>query len=85
MIIIWIIGLILCLAVIWFLKNCRTSYYGAPVLKMWILLLLIISSVIPVASILIGFVVGLWFLLDPEVVFIGIDNKFIKFLNKPIK
>lgn len=94
MIMAWIIGLFLSLSGIWFLKNSRHirswrySKGEQPVLKVWILILLVIGSVIPVLNIVEGVAVIVWWIAETYLgghwEFIQKNNKVVKFLNKPI-
>ena len=94
MIIAWIIGLLLGFLGIWLLKNSRHTKSwrhpkgGEPVLKMGALILLIISTVVPILNIMLGFTVIIWWAISTYCTddweFTQTDNKIIKFLNKPI-
>lgn len=94
MIIVWIIGLLLSLLGIWFLKNSRqTKRWGNPeggqaILKMWGLILLLIGAVIPILNMMVGFAIIMWWIIatygNEDWEFIKSDNKIVKFLNKPI-
>ena len=97
MIIAWIIGLLLSILGIWFLKNSRfreVKWYGKvekperPVLKMWGLLLLIIGAIIPILNIIVGAATIIAWIVGYSIenlVFTKKDNKVSRFLNKPIQ
>ena len=95
MIVAWVIGLFLSFLGIWLLKNSR-SFDGwryspekeKPVLKVWSFTLLLILSIIPILNIIAGSIMIVVFFAQHVVgnwEFIGKGNKFIQFLNKPIK
>ena len=89
----WIIGLILSILGIWFLKDSRTNpRWGGeekPVLKLWALILFIIGAIIPIFNILIGVVIIIWWAIttynDNYWIYTKQDSKLFKLLNKPIK
>lgn len=83
MIIAWIIGLLLCLLSIWFLKYSTID--KEPVLKMWKLILLILAGIIPILGIIAGLFVFLWFLIDWDIRFKCPKHKIFDFLSKPIQ
>lgn len=97
MIIAWIIGLLLSILGIWFLKNSRfreVKWYSKvekperPVLKMWGLLLLIIGAIIPILNIIVGAATIIAWIVGysgEDLVFTKKDNKVSRFLNKPIQ
>lgn len=98
MIIAWIIGLLLSILGIWFLKNSRVreaTWCGkvtrpeVPLLKVWSLTLLAISAIIPLLNIFSGVImiivwaVGVYGNGDWR--FTKDDNKILRFINKPIQ
>lgn len=98
MIIAWIIGLLLSLLGIWLLKGSIKPafvWYGRverperPILRMWLLILLLIGSIIPIISILEGTsIITVWAIatyLEEDWEFTKENNKLIQFLNKPIR
>lgn len=95
MIIVWVIGLILSFLGLWLLKNSRGSgrWYsspekGKPVLKVWSFTLLFICSIIPILGIFAGIAMIVGFLIqrgEGDWEFEKKDNRFIRFLNKPVK
>lgn len=59
-----------------------------PVLKMWVLILLMIGAVIPGLNIVVGSVIIMWWILavtTDDWSFTKGDNKLVRFLKKPIK
>lgn len=93
MIVAWFIGVILSCLGIWLLKNSRWNRWinpkdRQPVLKMWILILLMIGAIIPGLNVVVGLAVILWWVLavtTDDWSFTKGDNKLVRFLNKPIK
>lgn len=61
MIIAWIIGLILCIITIYLLKH-TVDYCNNSILKVWHLLILLIVAIIPIANIILSFVI-IYFLI----------------------
>lgn len=61
---------------------------GQPVLKMWILILLMIGTVIPRLNIVVGLTVIIWWtivVITGDWKFAKENNKLVQFLKKPIK
>lgn len=98
MIIAWIIGLLLSLLGIWFLKGSIKPAFvwdgiverpERPILRMWLLILLLIGSIIPIINILEGLsIIIVWAIatyLEEDWEFTKENNKLIQFLNKPIR
>lgn len=94
MIVAWFIGVILSCLGIWLLKNSRyVSCKGSgkeeePVLKMWVLILLMIGAVIPSFNIVVGLTVIIWWtaaVITRDWKFAKGNNKLVQFLKKPIK
>lgn len=93
MIVAWFIGVILSCLGIWLLKNSRWNRWMSPkdkqpVLKMWVLILLMIGAIIPGLSIVVGSVIIMWWILavtTDDWSFTKGDNKLVRFLKKPIK
>lgn len=94
MIVAWFIGVILSCLGIWLLKNSRYVSWKCsgkeeePVLKMWVLILLMIGAVIPGLNVVVGLTVIIWWILavtTDEWSFTKKDNKLVRFLKKPIK
>ena len=59
-----------------------------PVLKMWVLILLMIGAVIPGLNVVVGSAIIMWWILaviTDDWSFTKGDNKLVRFLNKPIK
>lgn len=88
----WVIGLILSFLGIWFLKNSRVTVSWRnkterPVLKMWVLLLLLIGAITPFINIIIGLATIVWWnisICDGDWEFTQKNHKLLQFLNKPI-
>lgn len=94
MIVAWFIGVILSCLGVWLLKNSRyvdwkcSGKEEKPVLKMWILILLMIGTVIPTLNIVVGLTVIIWWtiaVITDDWSFTKGDNKLVRFLKKPIK
>lgn len=94
MIVAWFIGVILNCLGIWLLKNSRYISWTCsgkeenPVLKMWVLILLMIGTVIPSFNIVVGLIVIiLWTIavITGYWKFVKENNKLVQFLKKPIK
>lgn len=93
MIVAWFIGVILSCLGIWLLKNSRWNRWinpkdRQPVLKMWVLILLMIGAIIPGLNVVVGLVVIIWWVLavtTDDWSFTKGDNKLVRFLKKPIK
>lgn len=93
MIVAWFIGVILSCLGIWLLKNSRRNRWinpkdRQPVLKMWVLILLMIGAIIPGLNVVVGLVVIIWWVLavtTDDWSFTKGDNKLVRFLKKPIK
>ena len=61
---------------------------GQPVLKMWVLILLMIGTVIPSFNIVVGLTVIIWWttaVITRNWKVAGEGNKLVQFLKKPIK
>lgn len=61
---------------------------GQPVLKMWVLILLMIGAIIPGLNIVVGLAIIMWWKLAVTTYdwsFTIGDNKLVRFLKKPIK
>lgn len=98
MIVVWVIGLLLSFLGIWFLKNSRvkanertwdkSAKPERPVLRVWILILLVIVGLIPILNIALALCVIAWWIIsvygDKCWKFTKGDNKLLQFLNKPI-
>ena len=93
----WIIGLLLSLLGIWLLKGSirpasmwcgRVERPERPILRMWLLILLLIGSMIPGVGIIEGLsIITVWAVatyVDKVWEFTKGDNKLLQFLNKPI-
>lgn len=88
----WIIGLILSILGIWFLKDSRTNpRWGSekkPVLKLWALILFIIGAIIPIFNIFMGVIIIIWWAVvtyaEKDWIYTKQDSKLFKFLNKSI-
>lgn len=92
MIVVWFIGTLLSCLGIWLLKNSRyvswKSGKEGPVLKMWVLILLMIGAIIPGLNIVVGLTVIIgWTIvvITGDWSFTKGDNKLVQFLKKPIK
>lgn len=93
MIVAWFIGIILSCLGIWLFKNSRWNKWmnpedKQPVLKMWVLILLMIGAVIPGLNVVVGSAVIMWWIIavtTGDWSFTKGDNKLVRFLNKPIK
>lgn len=93
MIVVWFIGVILSCLGIWLLKNSRWNKWTIPkderpVLKMWVLILLMIGAIIPGLNIVVGLTVIIgWTIvvITGDWSFTKGDNKLVRFLKKPIK
>ena len=94
MIVDWFIGVILSCLGIWLLKNSRYVSWKCsgkeeqPVLKMWVLILLMIGAVIPKLNIVVGLTVIIWWAISVITdywSFTKEDGKLVQFLKKPIK
>ena len=90
----WFIGVLLSCLGIWLLKNSRhiswkrSGKEEEPVLKMWILILLMIGTVIPSLNVVVGLTVITWWtiaVITDDWSFTKGDNKLVRFLKKPIK
>lgn len=92
MIIAWIIGLVLSILGIWFLKGSRTNprwhSEEKPVLKLWALILFIIGAIIPIINIIMGVAIIVWWAIvtygEEDWIYTKQDSKLFKFLNKSI-
>ena len=95
----WLLGFFLCLISIWFIKNSRVTEYKScttgpvasdtPVLRVWILLILILLGLLPIVNIVAGSAaITAWaintFSLE-DWVWLQKDTKVVQFLKKPIK
>ena len=95
MIVAWFIGVILSCLGIWLLKNSRYVSWKCsgkeeePVLKMWILLLLMICTVIPIFNGIMGLIIIAYWAIEVLITgnwkLAGKSNKLVQFLNKPIE
>lgn len=96
MIVAWFIGVILSCLGIWLLKNSRYvswNYSGKeeeePVLKIWILILLMICTMIPIFNGIMGLIVIAYWAIEVLITgnwkVAGECNKLVQFLKKPIK
>ena len=95
MIVVWSIGVLLSCLGIWLLKNSRYVSWKCsgkeeePVLQMWILILLMICTMIPIFNSIMGLItIALWaieVLITGDWKLAGKSNKLVQFLNKPIK
>lgn len=95
MIVVWSIGVLLSCLGIWLLKNSRYVSWKCsgkeeePVLQMWILILLMICTMIPIFNGIMGLItIALWaieVLITGDWKLAGKSNKLVQFLNKPIK
>ena len=94
MIVAWLIGFLICLLDIWILKNSRTVSLwtkedARPVLKMWMVLVLIISNVVPVVNCIVSGAIliatGIAYLVDDMQWCDSKPSRIISFLNKDIK
>ena len=92
MIIAWIIGLILSILGISFLKNSRTNpRWGQkekPILRLWAFILFIIGAALPIFNVFMGIIIIIWWAImtycEKDWVYTKQNSKLIKFLNKPI-
>lgn len=96
MIVAWFIGVILSCLGIWLLKNSRYVSWKRsgkeekePVLKMWILILLMICTMIPIFNGIMGLIVIAYWTIEVLITgdwkFAKENNKLVQFLKKPIK
>ena len=96
MIVAWFIGVILSCLGIWLLKNSRYVSWKRsgkeekePVLKMWILILLMICTMIPIFNGIMGLIVIAYWAIEVLITrnwkVAGEGNKLVQFLKKPIK
>lgn len=96
MIVAWFIGVISSCLGIWLLKNSRYVIWKRsgkeeeePVLKMWVLILLMICTMIPIFNGIMGLVVITCWVIEVLITgdwnFAKENNKLVQFLNKPIK
>lgn len=92
----WFIGVILSCLGIWLLKNSRYVSWKRsgkeekePVLKMWILILLMICTMIPIFNGIMGLIVIAYWTIEVLITgdwkFAKGNNKLVQFLKKPIK
>lgn len=83
--IVYIIGLLVCLLCIFILKNTVDNYTNQPILKIWILLVLIVSSLTPIFNLIIGIIILLIIILSYLAEGFKLkNNKIGNFLNKKI-
>lgn len=88
MIVLYIISLLLCFLGIWILKNSRGWMKGEPVLRMWHVLLIIPSALVPVWNTVIS--IALLIILGIEYFTDDLEwketklSRFWSFLNKRI-
>lgn len=92
MIVAWFIGVILSCLGIWLLKNSRQNKWmnpkdRQPVLKMWMLILLMIGTVIPNLNIVVGLTVIIWWAIEAitDDWSLTKGDNIVRFLKKPIK
>ena len=96
MIVVWFIGVILSCLGIWLLKNsryvswkCSGGEEEEPVLKMWMLILLMICTMIPIFNGIMGLIVIAYWTIEVLITgdweFAKENNKLVQFLEKPIK
>lgn len=95
MIIVWIIGLILCLLAIWVIKHSvivEVEYNRTkkeyPVLRLWMVIVLIVLGLIPIISLLAAaaaFITMFMGYAEGEVKCKVGETRIGKLLNKPIK
>lgn len=86
MTLITIIGVLLGALNIWILKNLR-NYYGEPVLRMWVAILIGLISFIPIFNIVanMGTLLAIFITGVEEDYTWAKPNKILDFLSKPIR
>lgn len=91
MIIAWLIGVILNVLILWFLKHSVKVEYVAgyeriegSVLKMWHVIIAAIFNLLPIINIIVAVVFMFWWLFDFDIKFKCPKSKLLEFLNKPI-
>lgn len=84
----WFIGFILCIIIIYLLKH-TVDYRDKSILKVWHLLILLIVAIIPIANIILSFVIIYFLILGYRSRFYELRagnkiKKNLNFLNKRI-
>ena len=88
MILSWIIGFILCIITIYLLKH-TVDYCNNSILKVWHLLILLIVAIIPIANIILSFVIICFLISGYQARYYELRagnkiKKILNFLNKRI-
>lgn len=88
MILSWFIGFILCIITIYLLKH-TVDYCNNSILKVWHLLILLIVAIIPIANIILSFVIICFLISGYQARFYELRagnkiKKILNFLNKRI-
>lgn len=92
----WVIGVVLSFLGIYLYKGSRLSvvnrsWENKTVLRMWSLILFLIGSLIPFFNIAMAIIMVIWWVISVYVEEFWVypkdsaANRFIQFLNKPIK